>query len=277
MRSRSEGAGVRSSLILFGVFCLSCASEPAGEYTAFGSSRCFLRELPWVQQWGMVTPPAYQFSDWTRCEAWYEPGGGAIKGAVPAFGVMLYPDVPSATGFPPGYLELTVGDTSSGSSAEVVTSPSGPLGTIGTREAKVEHILPTSKFVYFDEGWVRVARASFTANGTGAAGNSFDLELVFDSATNPTGKNGSDDYALNGSLRLSSTSPPSSGGGGGTGGGGGGGGDTCSTKCEGMCTGATPEQSCLYCQAACLCRCAGDTSCAEQNARQAAALGRSGC
>jgi hypothetical protein len=52
-----------------------------------------------------------------------------------------------------------------------------------------------------------------------------------------------------------------------------GGSSNCSTSCQSTCTGSVPEQACLYCQAACLCRCSGDTQCAQQNSQSARALG----
>lgn len=71
-------------------------------------------------------------------------------------------------------------------------------------------------------------------------------------------------------------SAASAGGGGGSAGGGGGS-SSCTTRCQSMCTGRVPEQACLYCQAACLCRCANNSSCAQQNAATACSLGTCGC
>jgi hypothetical protein len=57
-------------------------------------------------------------------------------------------------------------------------------------------------------------------------------------------------------------------------GGGGGGGGNCSAQCPSNCDPNVPAyQACLYCQAACLCKCAGDSSCCQSNASSAASLG----
>lgn len=56
-----------------------------------------------------------------------------------------------------------------------------------------------------------------------------------------------------------------------------GGGSDCSNQCASTCTGNVPEQACYYCQAACLCRCAGDQACADENAQSACGLGTCGC
>lgn len=47
----------------------------------------------------------------------------------------------------------------------------------------------------------------------------------------------------------------------------------CSNSCKSRCTNRVPEQACFYCQAACLCRCAGDSKCAQQNSAAAKRLG----
>jgi hypothetical protein len=65
--------------------------------------------------------------------------------------------------------------------------------------------------------------------------------------------------------------------GGGSGGGSGGNGSSCGTQCPSSCTGNVPEQACLYCQAACVCRCAGDSQCAAANAQVACSLGTCTC
>lgn len=62
----------------------------------------------------------------------------------------------------------------------------------------------------------------------------------------------------------------------GTGGGGGGSGD-CGSGCATTCTGTIPEMACYYCQAACLCRCAGEAACAQENAHSACRLGTCNC
>lgn len=69
------------------------------------------------------------------------------------------------------------------------------------------------------------------------------------------------------------------GGGSGSNGGGnsGGGGGSCAASCPSTCGGNVPEQACLYCQAACVCRCAGDSQCASQNAQAACSLGTCQC
>ncbi len=67
------------------------------------------------------------------------------------------------------------------------------------------------------------------------------------------------------------------GGGAGPSGAGSSGGPDCSSSCPSTCTGNVPEQACYYCQAACLCRCAGDQACASQNAAAACDLGTCGC
>lgn len=48
---------------------------------------------------------------------------------------------------------------------------------------------------------------------------------------------------------------------------------SCSSSCPSTCTGNVPEQACFYCQAACVCACAGDTKCATENRAAAASLG----
>ncbi len=103
-------------------------------------------------------------------------------------------------------------------------------------------------------GDVSVGRNIVHLDGSGA-----ELEAAFNGVALTDGG------SLSGNVSLTAAPTPSNGGGNGA---------DCSSQCPSTCgSGSAPVQACLYCQAACLCECAGDSSCAAANRSSAMQLG----
>ncbi len=184
-------------------------------------------------------------------DAYPNPNGGAIAG--------ILVDLPISAGNGTSPTSLTVAKPSSEFS-------SGLDDGLGANEAYVSVNTPSVQT--FNYGGTLGAVISTTpateVNDPNAVAT---ITLGFDQLIAPIGA-----PALAGQIVFTIGSSTGSGSGSSSGG------ADCSNSCPSTCDPNVPAyQACLYCQAACLCKCSGDNACYMMNAQSASDLGMDGC